>query len=269
MNRMKDQLPPSKEMDEAMHSVCKAAAEKNMALLPAAEETWNLAGFHQWSLNLQREYNRHGRAVVYTTYQLYLKQCPATIAEHLAMAKKENFTLGAKLVRGAYLATEKRDLIWPDIQTTHNAYDNAMAALIARKYTDHIPQPAGAASEFPALNVVIASHNSATVTLAQRLRQEQAARGEALTPLIFAQLQGMADEVSCTLLAAARKSEKSGIQPVERVFKCTTWGTMDECLNYLLRRAAENKDAASRTGDTRRAMSSEIWRRCMAAVGLA
>ncbi|SMR43464.1 unnamed protein product [Zymoseptoria tritici ST99CH_3D1] len=269
MNRMKDQLPPSKEMDEAMHSVCKAAAEKDMALLPAAEETWNLAGFHNWCLNLQRVYNTSGKAVVYTTYQLYLKQCPATIAEHLALAKKEGFTLGAKLVRGAYLATEKRELIWPDIQTTHNAYDAAMTALIKRQYTSSIPQPPGAPADYPSLNVVIASHNAATVTLAQKLRQEQAARGETLTPLIFAQLQGMADEVSCQLLAAAKQSKEEGTMPVERVFKCTTWGPMYECLNYLLRRAAENKDAASRTGDTRKAMGVELMRRVRAMVGLA
>ena len=102
---------------------------------------------------------------------------------------------------------------------------------------------------------------------------------------MFAQLQGMADEVSCSLIAAARASEASlategsesiaasrdGMPGVvrEKVFKCTTWGSMNECLNYLLRRAAENKDAASRTKDSRMAMQAEIWRRLKGVFGLA
>jgi hypothetical protein len=44
---------------------------------------------------------------------------------------------------------------------------------------------------------------------------------------------------------------------------------MTECLNYLLRRAAENKDAANRTSDTRKAMGREIWRRMRGIFSLA
>jgi hypothetical protein len=54
-----------------------------------------------------------------------------------------------------------------------------------------------------------------------------------------------------------------------KVVKCMTWGTTTECLNFLLRRASENKEAAERTGDTRKAMGAEIWRRFRATFGLA
>jgi len=81
----------------------------------------------------------------------------------------------------------------------------------------------------------------------------------------------MASEVSYALIAAARKAEREGEEKVlrEEVFSFTNWGTMPQCLNYLLRRAAENKDAAGRTADTRRAMGKEVGRRIRAAVGLA
>ena len=84
----------------------------------------------------------------------------------------------------------------------------------------------------------------------------------------------MADEVSCTLIAAAKACEQEASQGdakavKEKVFKCTTWGSMYECLNYLLRRAAENKDAAGRTSETRKAMGAELGRRGRALVGLA
>jgi hypothetical protein len=33
------------------------------------------------------------------------------------------------------------------------------------------------------------------------------------------------------------------------VFKCSTWGSMGDCIGYLLRRAVENRDAVLRTKD--------------------
>lgn len=42
-----------------------------------------------------------------------------------------------------------------------------------------------------------------------------------------------------------------------KVVKCMTWDTTTECLNLLLRRASENKEAALRTEDTRRATGAE------------
>lgn len=262
---------PTPAMDKAMKEVCQAAAEKNVCLLPSAEENWNLPGYHQWTLNLQRIFNRDGKTVLYNTYQCYLKSAPATLSKHLDIARAEGFTLGAKLVRGAYLYSEERKLIHDTIEDTHASYDGMMSALIHRNYNPVVkPTSTEAASAaWPDSRVVIASHNANTVDLAQRLRQEQLSRGEELTPLVYAQLQGMADEVSCSLLAATRQHGGDMTKVKEQVVKCIAWGSMTECLNYLLRRAAENKDAASRTSDTRKAMGSEIFRRMRATFGLA
>lgn len=71
----------------------------------------------------------------------------------------------------------------------------------------------------------------------------------------------MADEVSCALLASAKGKAGPEGAPKARVFKFTSWGTLTECLNYLLRRLAENKDAATRTAGTNRAMAEEVIRR--------
>ncbi|KAI7634759.1 proline dehydrogenase-like protein [Hortaea werneckii] len=284
MNRMKKNEQPSKQMSEAMHAVCQAAAAKDISLLPAAEETWSLDGFHQWCLDLQRQYNTAGKSVVYSTYQAYLKQTPETVARHLQIAKDEGFTLGLKLVRGAYLGTEARSLIWDTIEGTHTSYDTIASALIHRRDNELVRPFNKSSGEgfWPSTNVMLATHNAVSVRLAQEHRRAQAARGEELTTLTFAQLQGMADEVSTSLIAAARASEQErqalGLSQEEnfkrgavkeKVFKCTTWGTMHQCLNYLLRRAAENKDAASRTKDTRLAMGAELRRRVKATFGLA
>lgn len=268
MRLMKANAEPDRKMNEAMHAVCKAAAAKDVSLLPAAEETWSLDGFFSWSMGKQKVYNVKGNSVVYNTYQAYLKQIPGLLAKHLEEARQSDFTLGIKLVRGAYLGSEVRDLIHPSIEATHAAYDDMAAALIQRKYNTFLEPSATSTGLWPRTNVVLATHNAISVGKAQTLRRAQAAQGIPLTELAFAQLQGMADEVSCGMIAQAKASGGSPGAVQERVVKCTTWGSMYQCLNYLLRRAAENKDAAGRTIESRKAAQAEIGRRLQASIGL-
>ena len=101
------------------------------------------------------------------------------------------------------------------------------------------------------------------------IRNEQAKNGERRIECAYAQLYGMADDVSAELVLASKVEQSEKAQELDRpmCFKCATWGTLTECLNFLLRRASENKDAAGRTEDTRRAMGEEIRRRFKAAFG--
>ncbi|KAF2858984.1 FAD-linked oxidoreductase [Piedraia hortae CBS 480.64] len=255
LRRLRDAESPSRRMDEAMHTVCTAAERKGVSLLPSAEETRTLKGFHRWCLAMQRAYNHKGRSVIYNAYQAYLKQTPGILARHLELARQEDFTLGVKVVRGAYLSTEPRDLIWPTIESTHHAYNSIAEALIHRRWNDMV----SGNSAWPLINVLLATHNANSVHKAQALRQAQALRGEELTPLAFGQLQGMADEVFCHVLQQNAR-EESLVK--EKVYKLTVWGSLHESLNYLLRRASENMDAAVRTADSRKAMGKEILRRC-------
>nr|POE62775.1 proline dehydrogenase 1, mitochondrial [Quercus suber] len=268
MKLMKENAEPTKHMNEAMNVVCMAAARKNVSLLPAAEETWSLDGFFSWCLRQQRIYNKRGTSVVYSTYQAYLKQMPEALARHLEDARQNNFALGVKLVRGAYLGSDIRGLIHPSIEATHSAYDELASALIHRSYNDFLQPSTGSSGVWPQTNVVLATHNAISVRKAQALRRDQYSRGDKLTNLVFAQLQGMADEVSCNLLTAATNDGVCAGQTPEKVFKCTTWGSMYQCLNYLLRRASENKDAAGRTSDSRKAAQAELGRRLKVSFGI-
>lgn len=268
---LKQQKSPTPLMDDAMREVASAAAAKGISLLPAAEETNTTPTIDAWSLNLQKDFNRGGSSVVYNTYQAYLKSTPAQLAKHLASARSEGYTLGVKLVRGAYLASEPRSLIYPSIQATHAAYDALASALLKKEFDGPLqPLHGNDAFVYPDLNLVLATHNVASVRKAQAIRTKQIAEKKELVPLAYAQLQGMADEVSCELIQAGKADESDGQQvDIPRAFKCTTWGSMEECLNYLLRRAAENKDAASRTAESRAAMSAELRRRAKHVIGLA
>ena len=254
-----------------MTSACSAAAAKGVSLLPGAEEETTNLGLEKWNLELQKRFNTldHGRAVVYTTYQCYLKGISARLATHLALAQQGNYIAGVKLVRGAYLASEPRDLIWETKEGTDKCYDSCASAVLSQQWNASVPAPSSDPSlPFPPVNIVLATHNLPSIQSAQAIRTAQLSEGRlphTLPRLTYAQLQGMADEISQSLIQPAAKQ----VDPEAKIVKCMTFGTLTECLNFLLRRASENKEAAMRTEDTRRAMGAELWRRMKSMVGLA
>lgn len=106
---------------------------------------------------------------------------------------------------------------------------------------------------------------------AHAIRMEQATKGEDYgVDLSYAQLQGMADEVSLELLQGFESAEASvGATPMAapNVFKLLTWGSVQECMGFLLRRAIENTEAVGRTKDSQVAMFGELKRRCRGVFG--
>ena len=204
-----------------------------------------------------RKYNTPEKATIFGTYQAYLKSAPTTLAKHLRAAREETFTLGVKLVRGAYLGSDPRHLIHDSKADTDAAYDGIAEALIRRSWRGPLEADQGS---FPHVELVLASHNAESVRKARDILDS----GDGGTEVAFAQLQGMADEVSCSLLD----------NPVPdvggpRTYKYVVWGSIGECMKYLLRRAQENKDAVQRTKSGRDAMRAELWRRLTAALRLA
>lgn len=256
-----------------------------MRLLFDAEQQAVQAGIDDWTLHYMRKFNAGAaRAVIYGTYQAYLKATPRVLASHLALAQREGFALGVKLVRGAYLGSDPRALIHDSKADTDACYNGLAEALLRRRW-DSGPLAAFAPAEartFPAVSMVLASHNAETVRCARAVLAEQGARaaekgeeGEGKTEIAFAQLQGMADEVSCEILASSSSSSNSSSNTAEtkgrdmKAYKYLVWGSTGECMKYLLRRAQENKDAVQRTRSGRDAMRAEVWRRWKAVFGLA
>ncbi|KAF2119571.1 carbapenem antibiotics biosynthesis protein card [Lophiotrema nucula] len=265
---LQNNQPATPEMWEAITTACDAAAAKGVSIAPGAEEEITNLGLESWNLELQKRYNtkEQGRAVIYTTYQCYLRGISKRLADHLAKAQEGGYIAGVKLVRGAYLAHEPKELTFDTIEGTHANYDACAEAVLKGQWSDVVPAPAPS-TPFPAVNVVLATHNLASVQKAQAIRATQlvASPPESLPRLTYAQLQGMADEITQQLVQnATQKADKQA-----KVVKCMTWGTTTECLNFLLRRASENKEAAMRTEDTRRAMGAELMRRFKGVLGFA
>ena len=111
-----------------------------------------------------------------------------------------------KLVRGAYIHSDPRHLIHDTKEETDQAF-NAAARMLA---TQHVGDPAA-----PKVGLVLASHNKASMDMMRELRREQIKYGEPLADVVYAQLMGMADELSLTLMEKKSVSAKSAPFPLQ------------------------------------------------------
>jgi len=270
---LKENTGPSEALRQSIDEICNLANERGVKLLFDAEQQALQKGIDSWTLTYMSQFNKEGKAVIYGTYQAYLKACPQVLANHLAAAKKGGFVLGVKLVRGAYLGSDPRHLIHDTKADTDRHYDGIAEALCKRSYSSILPATSGGENaEFPDVNLVLAGHNITSVRKIQALRRAQKEAGEKRIDLIYAQLQGMADEVSCELVQigqVTKAMEKKEEQDIPKAYKYLVWGTTGECMKYLLRRAQENKDAVQRTREGRDQMAKELIRRVKATFGFA
>ncbi|KFY36085.1 hypothetical protein V494_05347 [Pseudogymnoascus sp. VKM F-4513 (FW-928)] len=266
-------LPLSPALDDAITAVCDLAAARGVRLVFDAEQASLQTGIDSWTLDLMRRYNKKS-AVVYSTYQAYLKNCPAVLANHLAIARKEGFVAGIKLVRGAYINSDPRHLINDTKADTDTMYDALAESVLRRTYNSILRPAAGEpTTSYPDVSLALASHNPDSVRRAMAIQESQAANGEARVELVYGQLQGMADEVSCELVQRAVEVEAAEVvggetrSVVPQAYKYLVWGTTGECMKYLARRAQENKDAVERTRVGRDLMAREAVRRVRAVFG--
>ena len=268
MRQLAAQLPPSESIERATTEICELAKARGVRLLFDAEQDAIQRGIDAWTISFQKRYNiiTTGQVVVYGTYQAYLRSTPENLAQHLMIAQKEGFTLGVKLVRGAYMSSDPRHLFWDSKAETDNAYDDITEALITRSW-NHVLKPltGGASHKVPEVGFVLATHNPKSVKKATALRRQQTDSGEPKIDMAHGQLLGMADEVSCELVMAGKtrgmilfgNKERTG----PKAYKYAAWGSVGECSKYLVRRAEENRDAVSRAMGTRAALKAEIWAR--------
>ena len=269
VHRLTNQLPPSQSTEDAIAEICELATTRGVCLLFNAEQNAVQQGIDHWTLRAQRKYNRMtpGKAVVYGTYQAYLRSSPTVLAQHLAVAERERFTLGVKLVRGAYLGSDPPHIFWTTKEETDKAFDEMADAVMRREYNDVLkPMPdvdSNDTSRFPRVSLLLASHNHTSVKKAMNVRQQQTDNGKEKIDMAYAQLMGMADEVSCDLVMAARQKKGLALHEKEdlgepKAYKYFVWGTISECLKYLVRRAEENKQAVVRARDGSAALRSEL-----------
>jgi proline dehydrogenase len=197
----------------------------------------------------------------------YLRSNIDKVKLHLDHSIEHGYVLGIKMVRGAYLHTElDKQSLHVSKQQTDSAYDATVRFLLQQEKA--VPWKA---------DIMLATHNAQSVSKAFDLfTRTQIASSQTGLPephvrgLTFSQLMGMADEVSMDLvnrIGIAKKeastrhlteADETNMYPRLGVYKYTAWGSLRDCLLYILRRAEENKDAVARTQDTAFAVMREL-----------
>lgn len=201
-------------------AICTKAYENNVPVMIDAEETWIQKTIDMLALNMMRKFNKD-KAIVYNTYQLYRHDKLASLKNDHNTAVMQDFILGAKLVRGAYMEKERKRaaemgyecLIQPDKQSTDRDYDDALRFCI-----DNINK----------IVFVAGTHNENSCRLlADLLNEKKISHNN--PHVYFSQLLGMSDNLSFNLADAGYN-----------VAKYVPYGPVKAVLPYLFRRAQEN-----------------------------
>ena len=226
---------------DRMYRICEVAAEKKVGVLIDAEESWIQDPVDRLTMEMMEVFNQE-KAVVYNTIQLYRHDRLHFLKISHKISKQQNFILGVKLVRGAYMEKERNRAhskgvpspIQPDKQTTDNDYNAAIGYCI---------------DNLESIACIVASHNEQSNLLAVQMMEKKELPYKH-PHLHFSQLYGMSDNITFNLA-------KAGFA----VSKYLPFGPINDVIPYLMRRAQENSSVSGQTGRELGLIKKELNRR--------
>ena len=201
---------------------------KKIPVFIDAEESWIQDAIDNIAIKMMHKYNKKN-AWIFNTIQLYRKDRITHLQKLLKNAKKNNFMIGIKLVRGAYHEKEIERAkkmgnpcpVHEIKQNTNIDYNKALEICI--KNIDIISICAG-------------THNEeSSKLLINLLKKYKISKND--QRVYFSQLLGMSDHISYN---AAKKGFN--------VAKYVPYGPIKDVLPYLIRRAEENTAIAGQMG---------------------
>lgn len=226
---------------ERFDIICKTAYEKDVALLIDGEESWMQDAADDIVEEMMRRYNKE-KAIVFNTLQMYRWDRMDYLKKLHEVAKKENFYIGMKLVRGAYMEKENKRAeekgyespICDSKQATDDNYDASVIYMM-----EHLDKMA----------IFAGTHNEeSSYKLMELMKQNNIAPND--SRVWFGQLYGMSDNISYNL------AEKG-----YNVAKYLPFGPVRDVMPYLIRRAEENTSVAGQTNRELNLLKTERIRR--------
>lgn len=207
--------------------VCASGKLNNVKILIDAEESWIQDAVDALVLELMQTFNTD-TLIVYSTLQTYRWDRLEYLKKIHLIAKKNNFKLGFKVVRGAYMEKERqrakelnyKSPICDTKKITDTLFDNTITYIL---------------SNLDSIHLFIGTHNEESSLLALKLMTEFHLSNND-SRIWFGQLYGMSDHISFNLA-------KQGYN----VAKYVPFGPVKDVMPYLIRRAEENTSVAGQT----------------------
>lgn len=223
------------------NQVCQKASDLDVSLLIDAEESWMQQAADEIALQMMRKFNTE-KAVVFNTAQMYRWDRMIYLEELLSTAKKENFKIGIKVVRGAYMEKERdrakekgqKSPICESKQATDTNFDNAVKFMM---------------KNLDVFSLFAGTHNEASTYDLIELMEKKGL--DTNDPRVwFGQLFGMSDHITYNLT-------NSGFLAA----KYLPYGPVRDVMPYLIRRAEENTSVAGQTSRELSLLKKEKKRR--------
>lgn len=221
--------------------LCEAAFKADIPFMIDAEESWIQDAIDEIAVDMMQQFNKE-KALVYNTAQMYRHDRLSYIKALHEKAEKENFHVGLKIVRGAYMEKERDRAaekgypspIQHDKAASDRDYDAALSFIIER---------------LDKMGLIAGTHNEkSSLYLTELMEKHQIEKGN--PKVYFSQLLGMSDHISYNL-------SKAGYN----VAKYVPYGPIIDVMPYLIRRAEENTSVAGQTGRELSLIMQELKRR--------
>lgn len=238
LNSMSDEY---KDFKNRMRELCNSAKNNNVRILVDAEESWIQQAINDVTLELMEIYNKK-HVVIFLTYQCYKIDTLKKISKDFQYAYKNDFNLGVKLVRGAYMEKElSRSLnyeykcpIHISKNNTDNEFNNSVEFCI---------------KNLNSLSLWIGSHNeNSFYNIINLMNKKKIKKND--DRVWFSQLYGMSDNISFTLASLGYN-----------VLKLIPFGPIEKTIPYLIRRANENSSVKGQSNRQYTLIKHEINRR--------
>jgi hypothetical protein len=223
---------------EEIKKLCDYAQQKKVKLMMDAEQTYFQPAIDDIVIGLARLYNARlssdgpfKEPLVFNTYQMYLVDALDRLKADVNRAAQKGYSFGIKLVRGAYMVSEReramrlgiKSPIHPTIEETHKAYNAALEFIIERQ--SKLPKTQDTVR---GLSLVVASHNHRSIDFTCELMEKYGIPRQGGF-VSFGQLLGMQDGVTGHLASTGFKA-----------LKYVPYGPVPVVIPYLHRRAQEN-----------------------------
>ena len=236
----KEKILFDKSLDR-FDKICLLAHKKDVKVLVDAEESWIQDAIDEIVLSMMIKYNKK-KAIVFNTSQMYRHDRLNYLKNLHINSLKNNFFIGIKLVRGAYIEKENK-------RAKRNNYLSPICK--SKKLTDQNFNDGASfiLSNLDKFSLFSGTHNEESIyKIINVMENNNINRND--PSIWFGQLYGMSDNITFNLASEGFN-----------VIKYLPYGPIKEVIPYLIRRADENTSVKGQTSRELDLIRTELKRR--------